>query len=243
MRHATALLLLAAPAAVHAASVAGTQIADRPATGAADVPLGIEVVTGYRSEYVYRGFLLGRDVLEVQLETEISLSNQWSIGLGAWYASETGDGEFTETTAFTSLTYRTGQWEIGGSASYHAYDHSLFQDGCDLGLHVTWRPSDDWSFTTGVYYDTGADAWYGKLEGMWSKPTGNHSFVTALAGASCVSGYYGRDGGNDAYGRLAWTYAFNDRVSITPFVGTSLTLDSDEGHDRLFGGLWFEVNF
>ena len=51
-------------------------------------------------------------------------------------------------------------------------------------------------------------------------------------------------GDHDAYARLSWTLAVSDRIAFTPFVGTSLSLDSGgPGSNYLWGGLWFEVNF
>ena len=91
-----------------------------------------------------------------------------------------------------------------------------------------------------VEFDTGADGWYGAVEAGWSRPTGRDSFLRAHAGASAVSDFYGRSGMNDLYARLAWTYGFNRSVAITPFVGTSITLDS-AASTRLYAGLWFEV--
>lgn len=239
---APALLFVAAAAcpSANAASVSGT--APNPANPG-EIPLGVEVVTGYRSEYVHRGFLLGRQVLDVQLETEVTLSDHWLLGFGAWHAAETGDGDFSETAAVVDLRFEQGPWTLGASAGYHAYDHSLFRDGCDLGLFASWRLHEDFALTGGIWRDTGADGWYAKLEGVWSKPTGSDSFLEALAGTSWTSDYYGSSGWNDAYARLAWTYSVSENVSFTPFVGTSLALDSGPRKNRLFGGLWFAVTF
>ncbi|MDP7106894.1 MAG: hypothetical protein QGH41_07430, partial [Roseibacillus sp.] len=40
-----------------------------------DIPLGIEAVTGIRSDYVYRGFNLADVVMDFQLETSIVLDD------------------------------------------------------------------------------------------------------------------------------------------------------------------------
>jgi hypothetical protein len=50
-----------------------------------EIPYGIEVLTGYRSEYIDRGFSLAQDLLEVQLGTEIAINDDWRLELGGWY--------------------------------------------------------------------------------------------------------------------------------------------------------------
>jgi outer membrane scaffolding protein for murein synthesis (MipA/OmpV family) len=182
-------------------------------------------------------------VFDLQLETEVALADDWFLGFAAWHAAETGDGDFSETAAVADLRFERGPWTFGTSAGYHSYDHTFFRDAFDLGLFATWRFHEDLALTGGVWRDTGADAWYAKLEGVWSKPTGRDSFLEAVAGASWADDYYGRSGLNDAYARLSWTYAVSEQVSLTPFVGTSIPLDSGPEKNRLFGGLWFAVSF
>jgi len=210
-----------------------------------DIPIGIEAVTGYRSEYVYRGFKLGQHVIDFQLEAEVRLTDALVLSAGGWYATEASGGDFSEAAGFLDIRYEWTHWALGLATSYHSFSHSFFEDGLDTGLFVTWAPSDDVQITAGGYYDDGPGAWYGKLEGNWSHPLGEKSFVALLTGVSWVDDYYLRSGMNDAYARFSWTYTFNDRVAVTPFVGTSISLDSGpaSGSDYLWGGLWFEVNF
>lgn len=209
-----------------------------------DIPFGVEAVAGYRSEYVYRGFRLADQMIDFQLEAEIALSNEWFLRVGGWFGTETGSGDFEEGAGFLDLRYEAGQWALSLNTSYHAFSHSVFQDGVDVGLEFTWFPHEDFHISLGGYYDDGPGAWYGKLEGGWSQATGDDSFISFLAGTSWLDDYYGRDGWNDVYGRLSWTLAVSDSVSFTPFVGTSLSVDSGgPGSNYLWGGLWFEVNF
>lgn len=203
------------------------------------IPLGIEVVTAYRSETVYRGFRLSQDAIEAQAQAEIALSNEWLLDLGAWHAEETGNGDFAETAAFLDLTYDTDKWALTLRNSFHNWDGIFFEDGTDHGLVYTWKVNKDWKLSAGAYYDTGAEAWYANAQAEWSKPTGEDSFLTVLAGTSVLNDYYDRSGWNDFYGKVSWTYAFNRSVALTPYVGTSL---GDE-ETSLFGGVLFEVNF
>lgn len=216
-----------------------------------DIQLGIETVTGFRSNYVFRGFELAESTLDFQVEAEIALNQHTVLNVGGWYATETGDGDFDEAAFFTHLRFeKSDELTIGLSATYRSFSHSMpplsvnFEDGVDIGIFATWHISRDLNATVGAYYDTGAEAIYGHIETQWSKPVSDKAFVALKTGFSYVGDYYGRDGFNDAYGRLSFTYHISDTVSVTPFVGGSVLLDSDDiGGDQAFGGLWFEVRF
>jgi len=223
----------------------------RTAHAEQEIQYGIEAVTGYRSGYIYRGFELAESTLDFQIEAEIAINDHTFLSIGSWYATETGDGDFDEVAAFTHLRFeKTDQLTIGLSATYRNYGNSsspiatLFEDGVDLGAFATWQLNKDLNATAGFYYDTGAEAWYGHAETNWSKPLSDKSFFSLKTGISYVDDYYGRDGMNDAYGRLSLTYHISDTVSITPFLGGSVLLDNnDTGDDEAFGGIWFEVRF
>ena len=207
-----------------------------------DLLYGIEVLTGYRSEYVDRGFKLANDLIEVQIGTEIALSNDWWIDFGAWYGTETGSGSFDQASAFFGVHYDHDRWRTGLDLTYSSYSDLIFRDGIRIGPYFDWFFGADWRVGAAVEYDDGAKGWYGKLEAEWSQPTGDNSFVTVLGGLSATSDFYRESGWNDAFGRLSWTYQINRHVAVTPFAGTSIGLDSGRS-DRFFGGLWFEVNF
>lgn len=222
-----------------------------PADANKDIQLGVEAVAGYRSGYDYRGFELAEDVIDFQIETEIALSNHTSLNIGSWYATENGEGDFDESAIFSHLRFeQTDKLTLGLSASYRHFGNSSsslgtdFEDGIDIGTFANWQLHDDLIATAGAYYDFGAEAWYSNIETRWSKVISDKTYISFNTGISYVDDYYGRDGMNDAYGRLSVTHHLSDTVSITPYVGGSLLLDSsDAGDDQAYAGMWFEVRF
>ena len=210
-----------------------------------DIQWGFEGVTGYRSSYVYRGFELADNTLDVQLEAEIALSDKFALNVGGWYGTETGEGDFEEAAGFLHLRYlATEHLTLGVSGTYRDFRSSFFRDGVDVGAFGTWHFCRDFGITLGGNYDTGAEGWYGNLETRWSKPLSTKAFFSLKTGVSAVNDYYGRDGMNDAYARVSLTYNVSDTVSLTPFVGGSALLDQDDiGDNSVFGGIWFEVRF
>ena len=206
-----------------------------------EIPFGIEAVTGYRSEYIQRGFKLGDNILDFQAQAEVAWGEQLVSSFGAWYA--TGSDSFSETAAFANLRWESDLWSIGFETAWMGLKNSPYQDGFDFSPFVEWHLSDDWDLAGGLAWNTGADGLYAFGEARWSQSVGRSGLVHAEAGISGVSDYYGRSGINDAYGRISYTYIFNRSVSLSPFMGSSVPLQSDAETTRLFGGIWFEVNF
>ena len=208
-----------------------------------EIPLGVEAVTGYRSEYIQRGFKLANDVIDFQAEAEIALSDDIITNFGGWYATATGSGGFDETAAFAGIRWEQELFTLGLEITWSGVDHSVFKDGWDFAPSLAWHLTEDLDLAGAVAWNTGADGLYGAVEIRWSQPVRTFGFVSVDAGLSAVSDYYNRSGLNDAYARAAYTQVISRNVSITPFVGTSIPLQSDPETNRLFGGIWFEVNF
>jgi len=217
-----------------------------PPTGLAevenDLTLGIEAVTGLRSDYVYRGFHLAGTTLDFQAEAELALTNDTFLSLGGWLAAEVG-GEFSELSGMADLSHNLDErFTLGATLAYRSFQETFFRSGVDLGPYLTFRPTDDWAFTVGAYRDFGASSWYAHAEALWSRRLTDDAFLDVRGGVSVVDGYYERSGFNDFYGRASLTYNVNRIVSLTPFLGWSLELLDGDGSEVL-GGLWFEVSF
>lgn len=208
-----------------------------------EIPYGIEAVTGYRSDYIWRGFQVGNQVADFQLQAEISLSNEWVLDIGGLYATETGKGDFSQSSLFVDFNYETKAWAAGVSFTAQDFSHPILKSGLDIAPSFTLHATDDLDLTAGIAYDTGAGGIYNWYEAKWSKPVSDDAFVTILGGTSFVGDYYDRSGWNEVYARVSFTYAIIKSVSVTPFVGVSLPTDDNPESDRLYAGVWFEVNF
>ncbi len=207
-----------------------------------DLRLGLEAVSGYRTDYVYRGFDLAGSTLDFQFEGEARLTDRVSLSLGAWIAGALND-DFTELAGFADLRYDlTRQLTIGLNSSYHAFDETFFEDGFDLGPFLSYYVNEDWDFRLQASRDTGAEGWYASVESGWSHRLSDDAFLGLSGGLSWIDSYYDRSGVNDFYGRASLTYNVNSQISLTPFLGWSLEIEDGDG-DELFGGLWFEVSF
>ena len=206
-----------------------------------DIPLGIETLTGLRSNYIYRGFNLADATLEAQIETEIAFDEENSLLLAVWHVSESG-GDFADTAVSFGYQRDFADFRVTAFLDYHAFESDLFENGIDLGLKGQWFLSGDWDLALEYRHDFGAEGDYFALEAGWSQPFSEELFVTAESGVSAVSDYYERDGLNDFYGRVTLTYNVNSFLSLSPFIGYSLAL-ADESDDEVEAGLWLAVSF
>ncbi len=208
-----------------------------------EIPLGIEAVTGLRTDYVHRGFQLAESALDFQLEAEIILSNSNSLSLGFAHLSESGE-DFNETWSYLEFSHSFNKnLTSGASFTYRDRNESILQGGFDLGLFTSYSINDVWRWRNELNFDLGVDGVYLNTELEWSQIISNKSFVTIKAGLSWVSEYLERDGLNDFHTRLTYTYALSDQVSFTPFIGSSIQIGDKDADDILYGGLWFEVIF
>jgi hypothetical protein len=208
-----------------------------------DIPWGIEAVTGYRSELVHRGFKLTDDVYDYQLETEIALSDEWSFNFSGFYATGTGKGnDYSETTGIAELRYDGMSWSSGWMMGFRDFTATFFRDGWESGPFVTYRFTEDLEARAEYLYDQGAESFYGALQISWSRALSEKSFVSVRGGVSHVEDYYGSKGFHAMDLRVSCTYLFLSNVSLSPFIGSSVALDS-KADDALLGGAWFEVTF
>ena len=109
-----------------------------------EIPLGIEAVTGLRSDYVHRGFQLAESALDFQLEPEVTLSDETSVHLGIAHLSES-NGEYNETTSYLELSHSfTKKFNGGVSLTYRERNESLLVSGFDFGCFTSYSINDDW---------------------------------------------------------------------------------------------------
>jgi hypothetical protein len=214
-----------------------------PAEVDTEIPLGIEAVTGLRTDYVHRGFQLAESTLDFQLEAEVTLSNETSLHLGLAHLSES-DGDFNETTSYLELSHKFNEnFTAGTSFTYRDRNESILRGGFDLGFYTSYIINDDWRWRNELNFDLGVEGVYLNSELEWSQVISDKSFITMNAGVSYVSDYLERNGLNDFHTRLTYTYALSDQIAFTPFIGSSFLIDDQDADDIFYGGLWFEVIF
>ena len=214
----------------------------------AEIKLGFEALTSWRSEYIYRGFQLADNSMEFQLGGQVALSNNETIDFGFHHGTATSDGDFSETGAYIDFSKNIGDITYTAKLALRDYSNtdkapaSNFKSGADIGGSIRWALNEDLDFTTHFSYDTGADGFYLESKFSYYKNIDQDSYITLETGISAVADYYSRDGLNHAFTTLEYTYNISDAVSVSPFISASLGID-DQADNHLFGGVYFAVSF
>lgn len=212
------------------------KVADR------EIKFGLEGLTTWRSEYMYRGFKLAGRSIEFQIAGQVSLSDSETIDLGIYFDTATGDGDFTEAAAYFDFSKNIGDLTYTAKINLRDYSNSRFKSGADIGGSVNWEMNDTIDFTGLLTYDTGTKGAYGEIRVSAYKQISNSSYLMFKSGIGATADYYDRSGLHQLFARLEYTYNISDNVSVSPFIGTSIGIHED-AVDSLYGGLHFAVSF
>ena len=231
----TLLFLTAIPA------TAQTEIIEKAKDS--DIKFGLEGLTTWRSEYIYRGFSLANQSLGFQLAGQVALSNTTTIDIGLHHDTATSDGDFSETGIYIDFAKNIGDLTYTTTLNLRDYTNStIFRSGADFGGNVKWAYNDTFDFTAQLSYDTGATGFYGELKASAYKNISLDSYILFSTHLGITSSYYGRTGLHQFQSKLEYVYNINDNVSISPYIGTSIGIH-DEAPDSIYSGLYFAVNF
>ena len=142
-----------------------------------EIPLGIEVVTGYRSEYIQRGFKWANSVVDVQAEAEIALTDDVIASLGAWYTTATGSGDFSEAAAAAGIRWEDGNLTLALNTTWRSLNDSVYEDGLDIAPSITWQFTRmlraQFEYTYDDYDDQNSDVFDGSAQ----------TFIASLGGS------------------------------------------------------------
>lgn len=213
----------------------------------AQTPLGLEAVTGYRTNYIQRGFDMADEVMDFQLEGEVALSNTLFLNYGGWYLTETSAGDFSELGFKLALSKDWDNWQWTGRSEYRNLNHQNFDSGLYFSSKVTYyfNKSDilTHSLSWELAYDTAAKGLFSELEFKSFYTLNKDSYLRLDLAASALDSYYSTSGAHDLNARLTYTYQLTKQISLSPFTEVSVAL-KDRDEDSLFAsGIWFEVSF
>lgn len=207
-----------------------------------DIKFGVEALTTWKSEYIYRGFSLADQSLGFQLAGQVALSNSSTIDIGLHHDTAASDGNFSETGIYIDFTKDIGDLSYTASLNLRDYTDSVFDSGADIGGSINWTYNDTFDFTAQLSYDTGASGLYGEVKATAYKNISIDSYLLFNTGLGITSSYYDRTGLHQLFAKLEYVYNINDSVSISPFVGTSIGIH-DDASDSVYAGAYFAVSF
>lgn len=208
---------------------------------AQDIPYGVELVSGLRAGYHQKGIELADDLIDLQLQSNITLSESSSLNITLWQGAEVS-GDFQELGAIVGLTRSHDEFSYTGEISYMGYESPIAESGVEVSLGADYEIKDNVYFYGSLGYNTGAESIIGQVGASGSHRLTDDSFIEAKAEVNLASSYYSREGIYDLTARLSYTYNISTFLSVTPFTSGSAPLDG-EGDLDFSVGLWLEVFF
>lgn len=220
-----------------------------------------EMTAGYTSEYLFRGFNLGQDLVEVELVAATQI-NGFALSAGAWYASfdeSTGAGapfnnaNANELNLFAEVGYDLGFAEAAVGYIYYYYPQGqanqtlLGRAKADQEVYFSLARDFGIVDVSLTYYwlTSGSDN-DGYTELAASNSTALNHCLTLESG---VAVGYQVEKGKFAHitAQVGLAYAFTENATFTPFVAHSWSL-SENGiyagtRNELVGGALVSVSF
>ena len=220
-----------------------------------------EMTAGYTSEYLFRGFNLGQDLVEVELVAGTEF-NGVALSVGAWYANfdeSTGLGvpnsniNANELNLFAEAGYDLGFAEAAVGYIYYYYpqsQHNRFVQGrYKADQEVYFSLARDFGIVDAsltYYWLTSGSDNDGYTELNLTNSTELNSCLSLESG---VAVGYQVEKGKFAHitAQVGLEYSFTENASITPFVAHSWSL-SENGiyagtKNQLVGGAMVSVSF
>lgn len=218
--------------------------------------VGATVTVGYDSNYVYRGFNIGENLVSGSIDLPIAINKQWTLDLNAWYGaldSATpgfGGGDYGELDLTASLLYKFEAFTVGLKYEHYFFfmdAHHALSDIDELGLTLaTSIGGGVVDLAAYVGYDFTADGWY--YEASASHTFKINDWLSIVPGVLISFGtdYYGVDGGETIKPSVAFPIKLTKTATLTPYIAGNIPFDSlhSNGEDaRVYGGISLSVTF
>jgi len=201
-----------------------------------------ELSAGYTSEYLFRGFNLGQDLVDVEITAATEI-NGFGLSAGAWYASfdeSTGFGgpvknaNANELNLFAEVSYDLGMFEAAVGYIYYYYP----QGAANKFLLGNFKADQEVYFSAAKNFGL-VDAsltyfWYvggdgdndGYLELALTNETELSSCLTLASGL--YTGYQTEKGKfGHITAQVALDYALTETATLSPFVAHSWSLSEN----------------
>ncbi len=227
--------------------------------GNASAEVEYEIHTGYTSEYLFRGQILGQDLVEVGVDVAAEYRG-FGVSAGAWYASfdeATGlVAPFENSTSAELNLYGELSYDLGFAEAAVGYIYYYYPQGTlNRSLFGRFAPDQE------VYFSLSREffGFEASLTYFWDVSGDNQGYSEAFFGKGFVlndcltlstgvtAGYlWEAEEFAHVTAKIALDYAFRENATISPFVSHSWGLGHKQGvefNNELVGGAMLAVRF
>jgi hypothetical protein len=215
------------------------------AAGTAMAEVEYEIHTGYTSEYIFRGFDLGNDLVEVGVDAATTY-NDINFSAGVWAAAFNTSGTTNqvdnEVDMYAEVSKDFGFATLGMGYIYY---WNVGQLGADA-QEIYFTASRDLGFADAYltyYWDIDGGNTDGYTELGFSRSWELNQCVTLNAATSFSYFFEGSDFGSWTT-KVGLDWAFVETAKLSPFVALSVDLGDKAGmKDELVAGSMLSVSF
>lgn len=206
-----------------------------------DIPYGLEFVSGIRASYHQNGIVLADNLIDLQLQSNITLAEDVFLNIALWQGAEIS-GDFQEFGAVGGITKIYDKFSLSGEVAVTSYESDIVEGGVELSLVGEYVVAENVFIFGSLGYHSGAETVLANLGGNGSVVVTDDSFLEWKAVFHLADSYFSREGLYDLTTRVSYTYNLNSFLSVTPFLSASIPLEGDADFN-LSAGLWMEVFF
>lgn len=204
------------------------------------IQLGVQFMTGYRSNYVFRGVELGEQAIEGQIASSIALSNDWALAGEVDFVHCFAAGNVSQTTLYSELQYYLAdECTLGPSLGAQFYGgRTEFQSGCEPGFALRWNPVPEWSLAATGVYDGGQKGFYGNGAVTWQPLLTKSIAWENTVGVGISSDYLGASGFSDILLRSGLNIRLGPSLRLQPYTAITFRV-GDRSGQTVCVGVWF----
>ena len=200
------------------------------AVNAADIPIGIEWLSGLRSEYLHRGIQNAGSLTELQLQSSYSLSQDESVELSLWQLGGR-ESSFAEYGVELGYAQSLGRYSMTPSVRYREIEEGVETSTAELGFELSYRWSDDFATSFEASYQEAEAAILASLSAEYSYVLTDDSYVVGQLSIHSADDYHGLSGLYDVTGTLRYIHHINDFLTVTPFAQVSEVFHTSSVHE------------
>lgn len=207
------------------------------------IHLGVQLMTGVRTDSIWRGREIAHQVLESQIASSFALNNDWALSGEFDYNHGFSSRETSHATLYSELQYYLGEeMTVGPLAAGQWFNNCVFRNGMDLGGVWRWNPTRDWETQVQCLYDTGQEGWYSQIAVTWQPLISESTAWQSTIALGGVKDYFGTSGANEVMLRTGFLIRMGAYFRLQPFIAYSWGV-GNENTRRLYGGCWFIWQF
>ncbi len=208
-----------------------------------EIYMGIEALTGFRSDYVFRGEYVAESSIEFQLSGGVALDDYWYVQGEFFCLNECEHSPFRQIQLLGELNYYLNtESTLGCYVAGQEFDRTILKSGIEQGVIWRWNPSLNWGIKAKIFYESGQDGTYAEMRATYMPLIAENVAWVNCAQVGCAINYADTDGIKELMLRTGLSWAVNESWKIEPYVAWYYGVGRDD-FTKICAGFWLSYSF